>query len=505
MIRYVLTLFFIFFSASFLAQGHSSDTVRMLVNKSSKLQKEGEYVEALIGLEKALIIADSTKNSVSIYETNIQFGNLYMEWDDIKKAKFYYKKALDIAFVINDKKIIAGVYNNMGTVISKEKKWDSSLVYYQKAQAIYEELKDSISIAGTNNNIGTIYIYKESFKKGIVYYKKAYRVMHKVGREVEAAIFALNIASAYSSIKQSDSAMYYLRISEKIAKSQNNIILNMKVANTFAQLYEKTEDYKNANIYFKEYYALNDSLFGLEKQKQIVALQEKYDAEKQKATIGLLKKEKELDQIKLLKQRVFIYSIIFMISLVLLILFLVIRQNRLKTKFLKTEKLRLNTEKGKLLADKKLQTSENQLLLDRIHHKERELVSTTMHVLQKNELIRKLKTEIDAINNEINNDQLYAFSKEMKGLTSQAGVWENFSYHFEQVHPSFFEQLKKKHPKLTRNDFTLSAYIKIGLGNKEIASLMQIAPDSVKSAKKRLKKKMNLSADERLQEFISNS
>ena len=121
-----------------------------------------------------------------------------------------------------------------------------------------------------------------------------------------------------------------------------------------------------------------------------------------------------------------------------------------------------------------------------------------MHVLQKNQLLEKLKIEIDSINKEANNKSLYAFSKEMKGLTSQAGVWENFCYHFENVHPYFFVQLKKEYPKLTQNDFKLAAYIKIGLNNKEIASPMQIAPESVKSAKKRLKKKMNLNAEERL-------
>ena len=494
-----LVIYLILFGLTCNAQGNSADSVSSLVVKASKLQKDGNYIQALITLEKALTIANLIKNNVSVFQINIQFGNLYMEWDDIQKAKQYYLNALNIAQIINDKRKIAGGYNNLGTAISREEKWDSSLVYYQNARKIYEELNDSSAIAGTTNNIGTIYTYKKNFEKSIIYYKKAYRIMALVGNEANAAVFALNIASSYMSINRIDSAMIYLVIGKEKAKSRNSIMLDMRVANTFAQLYEKTKDYENAISFYKEYYILNDSLFSLEKQNQIIALQQKYEVEKQKTTIELLTKEKEIDQIKLLKQSILIYSIVFVIVLVLVILFLVIRQNKLRTKFLEIEKLKLNTDKEKLIAEKKLQTSENQILLDRIHHKERELVSSTMHVLQKNELIQKLKSEVDSINEEMDNKQLHNFSKEMKGLTSQFGVWDSFSFHFEQVHPSFFTQLKNTFPNLTQNDFKLSAYIKIGLSNKEIASIMQIAPDSVKSAKKRLKKKMNLSPEERLQ------
>jgi len=102
-------------------------------------------------------------------------------------------------------------------------------------------------------------------------------------------------------------------------------MLNIKVAASFAELYEKIEDFKKANKYIKEYYTLKDSIFSLEKQNQIVELQEKYKTEKQKTTIDLLKKEKEIDQIKINKQNVYIYTTTFIIVLVLVILLLVTR------------------------------------------------------------------------------------------------------------------------------------------------------------------------------------
>lgn len=301
--KYIFSFYLLIVVSVSSAQEYNPDSVRGMVNKAAQLQKEGEYVEALIGFERALFIADSIKDNKSIYDCIVNLGSLFYEWNDIQKAKIYYKKAVDIALIIEDKKILAGAYNNIGVIVSEENSWDSSLIYYQKAKSLYEELNDSAYLAGTINNIGNVYTYKEDFEKSISYYKKAYKIMSLVDRESDAAVFALNVAGSYRTIGQADSALLYLNIGDKIARGLNSILLDIKVAGSFAHFYENSEDYEIANKYIKEYYNLNDSLFSLEKQKQIVSLQEKYKTEKQKTTIDLLKKEKEIDRSSVISVR----------------------------------------------------------------------------------------------------------------------------------------------------------------------------------------------------------
>jgi len=60
------------------------------------------------------------------------------------------------------------------------------------------------------------------------------------------------------------------------------------------------------------------------------------------------------------------------------------------------------------------------------------------------------------------------------------------------VHPSFFNNLQTAHPQLTKYELRLYAYFHINLSTKEIAALLNIAPSSVRQAKARLNKKMNL-------------
>jgi len=80
--------------------------------------------------------------------------------------------------------------------------------------------------------------------------------------------------------------------------------------------------------------------------------------------------------------------------------------------------------------------------------------------------------------------------------------WEDFKMHFEQVHPEFFEQLKASYPELTPSDLKLCALLKLNMNTKESAKILGISPDSVKTARYRLRKKLQLRKDEGLFDFI---
>ncbi|OEK07191.1 hypothetical protein BFP71_05935 [Roseivirga misakiensis] len=59
---------------------------------------------------------------------------------------------------------------------------------------------------------------------------------------------------------------------------------------------------------------------------------------------------------------------------------------------------------------------------------------------------------------------------------------------------TFQQQLKKTYPCLTAYDLRLCTYLKANLSTKEIATLLNITPDSVKKAKHRLRKKLSIDA-----------
>ena len=75
---------------------------------------------------------------------------------------------------------------------------------------------------------------------------------------------------------------------------------------------------------------------------------------------------------------------------------------------------------------------------------------------------------------------------------------------FLQLRPGFFARLKEINPDLTENDLRLCTYISIGMRAKEIAQQLSVTPDSVNTARYRLRKKLNLKPEEKLDEFLRN-
>ncbi len=80
--------------------------------------------------------------------------------------------------------------------------------------------------------------------------------------------------------------------------------------------------------------------------------------------------------------------------------------------------------------------------------------------------------------------------------------WEDFKFHFEQVHVGFFKNLLAKHQNLTTGDLRLAALVRMNLNLKEAAAILGISSESVKTSRYRLRKKLDLPKEENLVDYI---
>jgi len=82
--------------------------------------------------------------------------------------------------------------------------------------------------------------------------------------------------------------------------------------------------------------------------------------------------------------------------------------------------------------------------------------------------------------------------------------WESFELLFDQAHDNFFKRLKNSFPDLTASELRLCAYLRMGLSSKEIAPLLNITIRGVEEKRYRLRKRIELSSEQGLTEFIMN-
>ena len=150
----------------------------------------------------------------------------------------------------------------------------------------------------------------------------------------------------------------------------------------------------------------------------------------------------------------------------------------------------------------------NEKLESEINFKNSELASSAMHLVKKGELITKLKSEILHVVKQIDNPQAIAELKKMiKTLNEDENMdeeWENFTMHFDKVHSDFVVTLKEKFPTITGNELKLCAYLRMNLSTKEIAQLLNISVRGVEISRYRLRKKLQISSDTNLFDFLIN-
>lgn len=149
----------------------------------------------------------------------------------------------------------------------------------------------------------------------------------------------------------------------------------------------------------------------------------------------------------------------------------------------------------------------NEKLQSEIQHKNNELASTTMHLVQKQELLSGVEDELKRVlkQKDIPQKQKQDLQSVIQMLQQDARLdddWERFTSYFDEVHGYFLHKLKDKYPQLTLNDHKLCAYLRMNLSSKEIASLLNISLRGVEGGRYRLRKKLNLPQDTNLVEFM---
>ena len=172
----------------------------------------------------------------------------------------------------------------------------------------------------------------------------------------------------------------------------------------------------------------------------------------------------------------------------------------------KRERQKEKFELEKLGIDKEILLLKEENLNLEIKKKNSALASSTLNNIKKNELLADLVIDIKKIDKELVNSSLhFPVKKVIKKINNHLldkEDWLTFQLHFTNTHAKFFQNLQEKHPELSSNEIKLSAYLKLNLSTKEIASLMNVAITSVEQSRYRLRKKINLDKDVNLVNYI---
>jgi len=158
-------------------------------------------------------------------------------------------------------------------------------------------------------------------------------------------------------------------------------------------------------------------------------------------------------------------------------------------------------------SEKEIVKLKNEKLEAEIEHKNTELASTAMHLVQKGELLGNIREELMRMKKGVNGDA--AAAEELKKMLRILGEenkmdkdWEQFAVHFDKVHSDFLRITKAAYPTLSAHELKLCAYLRMNLSSKEIAQLENISVRGVEISRYRLRKKLRIATETTLFDFL---
>ncbi len=173
-----------------------------------------------------------------------------------------------------------------------------------------------------------------------------------------------------------------------------------------------------------------------------------------------------------------------------------------------SETVRKNQELTKVLdrQNKNLKKEVEEKSRESIEAKERELLTVMMQKSGNDRLLRIIEEKLRRISLSQVEDSNENISNVVKTINNalHSDESDRYFFHFEKIHPGFFDSLKHKHPSLSQNELKLCAYLRMNLGNLEIAGFLHVEQESVRKAKTRMRKKMNLESNRDIQAYLLN-
>lgn len=151
-----------------------------------------------------------------------------------------------------------------------------------------------------------------------------------------------------------------------------------------------------------------------------------------------------------------------------------------------------------------MQLKEKQLR-DQIDYKNKQIATHSLNIIQKNESLRELKSQLEGVVKSTNKISLADIRRTVRLIDESFKLdkdWQDFSLYFEQIHTGFYSKLKLSYPELTPHELRHCALIRLNLTLAESASIMGISHDSIKVSRNRLRKKLKLEPNQSLTRFI---
>lgn len=389
------------------------------------------------------------------------------------------------------------IFSSLGSAYKQLQLKDSSIYYHRRALAEHLSTRNFTYLPTAYMNIGDVKTADHAREESYMLYRQAYHIADSTHNRQALVVALLGLGRWHLVFDRNLEKTNELYLQAKqIAAGLTDRSFYLKTLSQLLELSKQRHDFPQALAHREEMILVSDSMYSWDRQKAVKSMEMRFAVNEKDRELELLKKEQKIT----LLTNGLLWGSIGILMLVSGVVILFLRRINRRDKLLLEAKEALieATEAQKELLAEQKRAKEQQMQME-LEFKESQLSAMTLQMLQKNELMQELKHQLENtkdIARDLKLDKIIS-----KGLNHDK-EWSDFNAYFESINKNFFTRLKAAYPDISPNDRKICALIKLNLSIKEMAGILNISPDSVKTARYRLRKKLQLNTEDNLTEFI---
>ena len=305
-----------------------------------------DYPRALDYFYRSLKITEELGNKNWVSNTLAGIAAVYQNQKDYNKSLEYYNRTLKISKEQGNRMSEATCYNDMGIVKWKQGLYQEAIDLINKSLELNKGFGDELIISFNYGNLGNVYRDMLEYNKAMDYYNRSLEIKRRLDNKHGIAFTLSDIGRLYFELSQDsiinsipgeigsinlnrefnlNLSIDYLIKSAEMYEEIGSLTELSEVYNSVQKAYAQIGNMDKAYEYTHKHLAYKDSVFSVEKQKEISRL----IAERDKAELDQkIKEEKRIEAEKIYRRNIIQYSgISILVVLLFISLFVIPKYN----------------------------------------------------------------------------------------------------------------------------------------------------------------------------------
>ena len=300
---------------------------------------KGEYDKAATLYYSALTHYEKAKDQKNLGFLYNDIAKLYRKTRDLDRSLGFYEKALTIFTNLKDSSGIQLIYNESGVVYEYKEDYEEAIRRYTQSMKIAEALNDKVGVGWSQSFIAGVYVIQKKFEPAEKFLQETLKTRESTKDSFTIALSHSDLGALYSAKGDIEKAKQSFEISNRLATQMKYPELLSNNYRELSNLASRSGNADEALDYYKKHVSLKDSIFSVEKTKQITELNTKYETEKKEQQILLQRSE-------LSRKNLTIAAILVLVILGIFLTYLAYHRHQLKQKSLLQEAIMLQQEEA---------------------------------------------------------------------------------------------------------------------------------------------------------------